>query len=405
MPYKKDDRIIRKIDFDLIKVGDEAELKHILTQEDVLAFASLTGDFNPLHVDKEFARKTLFQKPVVHGMLSASFISTMIGMLLPGGGALWMSQTLEFLRPAYVGDTIHVVSNVKQKSVSTRVLVLDVVIKNQYGKVLVKGESTVKILKLKDKEAQVNSDKKKVVLITGASGGIGAATAKKLAEDGHSVVVNYVHAKDKAEEVVSEISKLGGKAIAHKANIANPDEVKELFSSVEEVFGPVQAIVHCAAPENAPQPFDKLSWDSFQEQIDVHLKGAFNCVKLALLKMSEAKSGDIVFIGTIYTDGVPPTQQACYITAKSALASLARCLAVEYGPKGIKVNVIAPGMTETDMIALLPDKVKMLTKIQTPLRRLAEPIDIANTVSFLLSPLARHITGETIRVCGGAVMQ
>jgi len=84
---------------------------------------------------------------------------------------------------------------------------------------------------------------------------------------------------------------------------------------------------------------------------------------------------------------------------------LAHCLAVEYGPKGIKVNVVAPGMTETDMISLLPDKVKMLTKMQTPLRRLAEPVDIANTVSFLLSPLARHITGETIRVCGGAVMQ
>ncbi len=405
MSYKKDDRQINMIDFDLIKVGDRAVLKHTLTEEDVQAFVSLTGDFNPLHMDEEFAKKTLFQKPVVHGMLSASFISTMIGMLLPGGGALWMSQTLEFLRPAYVGDTLCVSSEVKQKSVSTRILVLEIIIKNQHDGDLVKGESTVKILKLKEGEKTVNLDKEKVVLITGASRGIGAATAKKLAQDGHSVIINYANSKDEAQVLTEEITTSGGKAVALKANIVNPDEVEDLFISAEKTCGSIEAIVHCAAPENAPQPFDKLVWDSFQEQIDVHLKGAFNCVKLALPKMREDKSGDIIFIGTIYTDDTPPAQQARYVTAKAALTSLARCLAVEYGPKGIKVNVVAPGMTETDMISLLPDKVKMLTKMQTPLRRLAEPVDIANTVSFLLSPLARHITGETIRVCGGAVMQ
>ena len=90
--------------------------------------------------------------------------------------------------------------------------------------------------------------------------------------------------------------------------------------------------------------------------------------------------------------------------AKSALAALARCLAVEYGPKGILVNVVAPGMTQTDMTARLPEKAKLLTQMQTPLRRLAEPSDIADVVAFLLGPGARHITGETIRVCGGGVM-
>lgn len=115
MAYSRDDTTIRMLDFDEIKVGDVAELKHVLTQEDVQVFAALTGDFNPMHVDKEFAKRTLFQKPVVHGMLSASFISTIIGTLLPGGGALWMSQTLEFLRPAHIGDTIRVQATVKTK--------------------------------------------------------------------------------------------------------------------------------------------------------------------------------------------------------------------------------------------------------------------------------------------------
>ena len=145
-------------------------------------------------------------------------------------------------------------------------------------------------------------------------------------------------------------------------------------------------------------------WDAFQRQIDIHLKGAFNCAKCALPKMVEAKFGSMVFIGTVYTEGVPPVQQARYVVAKAALTSLARCLAAEYGPMNIRVNVVAPGMTQTGMIADLPDKVKMLTKMQTPLRRLAEPEDIAHTIAFLLNPASRHITGQTIAVCGGSVM-
>ncbi|MCX6008161.1 MAG: SDR family oxidoreductase, partial [Chloroflexi bacterium] len=155
---------------------------------------------------------------------------------------------------------------------------------------------------------------------------------------------------------------------------------------------------------NVPMPFDDLEWESIQEQLDVQVKGAFNCARVALPRMLEAQSGTLVLIGSIYADNVPPTHQMRYVVAKSALAALARCLAVEYGPKGIRINVVAPGMTQTDMIAHLPDKVKMLTRMQTPLRRLAEPVDIANVVAFLLSSAARHLTGETIRVCGGAVM-
>jgi len=281
---------------------------------------------------------------------------------------------------------------------------LEITIKNQHGEVLIAGESTVKMPVLKDEEKTMNSNAKKTVLITGGSRGIGRATAQRLAADGHAVVVNYLRAKDEAERLVAELTRDGLKAMAFKADVASLDEVKEMFDSAEKAFGPIQAIVHCAAPGNTPLSFDELEWDSFQEQIDVHLKGAFNCAKLALPRMIEEKSGDIVFIGTIYADGLPPLEQSRYVVAKSALTALARCLAAEYGPKGIRVNVVAPGMTETDMIAHLPDKVKMLTKMQTPLRRLAEASDIANTTAFLLSSAARHITGETIRVCGGAVM-
>jgi len=404
MAYSKEDITIRMPDFDDIKSGDIAELKHVLTKEDVQAFAALTGDFNPLHVDEDFAKKTLFQKPVVHGMLSASFISTIIGTILPGGGALWMSQTLEFLRPAHIGDTIRVLANVKQKSLATRVLILNIVVSNQNGEELIKGESSVKVLEFKKKVDRMSLIKEKTVLITGASGGIGAAAAEKLAAEGHAVIVHYHSSPVNAEQVVDKIIQAGGRAIALKADIANAEDIKRLLTEANKEFGPVQAVVHCASPSNTPSTFDKLDWAAMQEQMDVNLKGAFNCAQAVLPGMVEAKSGDLIFIGTVYTDGVPPPQQSRYIVAKSALTSFARCLAVEYGPSDIRVNVVAPGMTETGMIADLPDKVKMLTKMQTPLRRLAQPEDIADTIVFLLSTSARHITGQTFRVCGGSVM-
>ena len=404
MPYRAGERTSRILSFDQILVGDEAELTHLLTHADVQAFAALTGDFNALHLDEVFAQKTPFRKPVVYGMLSASFISTMIGMLLPGGGALWTAQTLEFLHPAYVGDTLRVVARVKQKSPATRMLVLETVITNQHGQRLIVGESTVKMLELEDKGNPMETDVTKTILVTGGSRGIGAAITRRLANDGHALVVNYVRAAEEAEQVVADIIHKGGQALAMQADVARSDDVEALFATAEEAFGPVQAVVHCAAPTLMLHSFDDLDWESVQQHLNVQLKGAFNCVKAALPRMLEAQSGSLVFIGSIAADGVPPAQQTDYVVAKSALAALARCLAVEYGPKGILVNVVAPGMTQTDRIARLPDKAKMLTRMQTPLRRLAEPVDIANVVAFLLSPGARHITGETIRVCGGAIM-
>ena len=392
------------LDFEQIKVGDIAELKHVLTKDDVQNFAALTGDFNPLHVDEEFAKRTLFQKPVVHGMLSASFISTIIGTLLPGGGALWMSQTIEFLRPAYIGDTLTVKATVKQKSPATRVLGLSITVFSQNSEELIKGESYVKVLELKKELSIMSLIKKKTVLILGGSGGIGAAIARKLATEGHAVIVHFHSSLASAIELVESIKKIGGSAISIKANLADEEEVSRLFAEIQKKMGPVHAMVYCASPNNTPRAFDNLDWASMQEQIEVNLQGAFNCTQAVLPGMKEVKSGDLIFIGTVYTDGVPPPQQARYIVAKSALSSLARCLAVEYGPSNIRVNVVAPGMTETGMIADLPDKVKLLTKMQTPLRRLAEPEDIADTVVFLLSNAARHITGQTIRVCGGSVM-
>ncbi len=405
MSYTREKTTVRVLDFDTIAVGDRAEFRHTIEQADVEAFAALTGDYNPLHVDATFSRRTLFRRPVVHGMLSSSFISTMIGTVLPGSGALWTSQTLDFLAPAFVGDTITVIATVEQKSVATRMLTLRTVVVNQHGRELVAGKAQVKVLDVREEEAAIpTTDTPRVILITGASKGIGAAIAATLARAGHAVAVNYHRSAEEARALVAELSAAGHRSVAVAADVANESAVRAMFASVEESLGPVDDVIHCAAPLPVPKPFESLSWDDFQAQIDTQLRGAFNCATAALPGMIGRGGGSLLFIGSVFADGVPPVQQSPYVVTKAALVSFARTLAVEYGPKGIRVNVIAPGMTQTDMISSLPDKVKMLTKMQTPLRRLGDPQDVANAAEFLVSSRARHITGETIRVGGGITM-
>lgn len=392
------------ISFEEIYEGYEQSFKHLVTADEVDSFAQLTGDYNPVHIDPEFAKLTNFGKRVVHGMLTSSFISTIIGMRIPGPGSLWLSQTINFVNPTYIGDVIEIKATVTRISRSTRTISLAIVIVNQNGLKLVEGDSVVRMLDVNKTRKQNMDSGQKIVLITGGSRGIGAATAIKLADEGYFVVINYVNGKADAEKLVSEINADEKRSIAIQADVSNWSDVDSLFTQVESQIGPILYLVHCAAPIPVPQLFEELAWDAFQSNIDVQLKGAFNCAKRAIPKMLESNNGSIVHLGSIFTDGTPPVQQSAYITAKAALNSLTHSLAVEYGPKGIRFNSVNPGMTKTQMISNIPDKVKMLTKMNTPLRNLAEPADIANSIAFLLSPQAAHITGETLRVCGGIFM-
>lgn len=419
MSYRREDKQAAHLRFDDLTPGYRAELSHTVTQADVDAFAELTGDFNPIHIDPEFARATSFGKPIVHGMLTSSFISTMIGMLLPGRGALWMAQTLNFNRPTFVGDTITVRSEVKQASLATRTIICGIEVVNQNGAAVVSGEATVRLLDDGDpasQQAEAPTRRKSpsirdavdaagsVVLITGGSRGIGAAAARRLAAEGHAVAINYHRSADAAEALAAEIGADGGRAVAVAADVADGAAVDAMFDIVEAALGPITGVVHCAAPEPVPQPFANVAWETFEAQFRTQIGGAYHCARRALPAMIDGTGGAMVFLGSIYGDSAPPPQQAAYVAAKAGLAGLTRSLAVEYGPQGVRANLVAPGMTNTAMIANLPDKAKMLAKMNTPLRRLAEPDDIARVIAFLIGEGGRHITGETIHVSGGVTM-
>lgn len=135
--------------FDAIQVGDRATLRKLFGDSDIAAFAALSGDTNPLHMDSEFAERTRFGRRVVHGMLVASYVSTIIGMQVPGAGALWMEQTFRWRKPVFLGDTVEIALEVTQKSPGARLLKLRLAATNQDGMVVMDGEGVVHMPALK----------------------------------------------------------------------------------------------------------------------------------------------------------------------------------------------------------------------------------------------------------------
>ena len=271
-----------------IYIGQKETLSHQVTQTDIEKFVDLSGDDNKLHVNKEFAAKTSFKKPVVHGMIGASFISTIIGTKIPGDGALWFSQTLEFLLPVRVGDEITVIAEVTKKIDRDRTIELNVEIQNQNRQVVTRGVSKVKVLEelVKAVEEVKAENTKKVALVVGATGGIGSAVAKALAADGYDVILHYYSNKEKANLLKKEIEKnTESKAFIIPANIHSERDIEELVSqSMREAYR-IDCFVNCASTPIPPINVADLAWEDFEKQMNLNIKINLSFIKKLLPQM------------------------------------------------------------------------------------------------------------------------
>ena len=174
-----------------INIGDSTKIEHTITNADIDKFVNLSGDDNRLHIDKEFAKKTSFKKPIAHGMIGASFISTIIGTKIPGDGALWYAQNLEFLLPIRVRDKLTITAKVIKKIDRQNSIELQTDIFNQHKQKVVTGIAKVKIIEDEPKKLDGNIKNEKTVLIVGSTGGIGSHTAKVLAKKGYNLILHY----------------------------------------------------------------------------------------------------------------------------------------------------------------------------------------------------------------------
>ena len=239
----------------------------------------------------------------------------------------------------------------------------------------------------------------KLMLITGASRGIGRAIAIEAAKNGADVILNYVSDRSKplVDETIKKIREMGRNAIAIQADVGNWEEVKRMKKIVDE-FGKVCCLVNNAGitKDNLLIKMTKEEWD---DVIRVNLSGAFYVTKIFIDHLIETK-GSIIYVSSVVgQDG--NIGQANYAASKAGLIGLTRALAMELARYGIRVNAIAPGFTETEMTAKIPEKVKEKIIARIPLRRFALPEEIAKAVIFLASDEASYITGVTMSISGG----
>jgi 3-oxoacyl-[acyl-carrier protein] reductase len=238
-----------------------------------------------------------------------------------------------------------------------------------------------------------------VAIVTGGSVGIGTAIALDLAREGCDVALNYRRHDTEAKKVVEDITAMGRRGIAIKADVSNHDDAQKMVASVVEQFGRLDILI-CNAGINWDGVIWKMSEQQWDQVINVNLKGYFNYNKAAALIFKDQKRGKIVNISSI--NGLRGKfAQTNYAASKGGEIAMSKALAKELGKFNINVNVVAPGMVMTDMARNIPAEFLNLAIDETVLGRIAAPDDIAHLVTFLCSDRARHITGEVFKVDGG----
>lgn len=239
----------------------------------------------------------------------------------------------------------------------------------------------------------------KVVLITGASRGIGKATALLFAEKGYDVAVNYNKNSKKADEVVAEIKKLGRKAIAIKADISNEDDIIKMFKDVEEHIGKVTALVNNGGISAATTSVENITFTELDNMFKTNCYSAFICSREAIKQMKD-KGGSIINI-TSEAGKFGGNNMAHYAAAKAAANTFTIALARETAKYNIRVNAVSPGVVDTDAQAGITEERKKSLFASLPLGRMAKPEEVAKTVFFLASDDASYISGAVISVTGG----
>lgn len=243
----------------------------------------------------------------------------------------------------------------------------------------------------------------RVALVTGASRGIGAATARLLGREGAAVGVNYFQSEEAAAGVVRDIVDGGGTAAAYRADMRDRDQVESMVKRMESELGPIDTLVVNASIGFPTVPFLEYDWEDFRAKLVGELSAAFFLCQIVGRGMAERGSGCIIGISSGLSRQ-PGFGFVAHSTAKSGLDAFMKSLALELGPRGVRVNVVAPGLTDTDATARVPAEHKERVAAMTPLGRIGVPEDVAGAVLMLADHRAGFVTGAYLPVSGGIQM-
>ncbi|MFV0467282.1 MAG: 3-oxoacyl-[acyl-carrier-protein] reductase [Lachnospiraceae bacterium] len=239
----------------------------------------------------------------------------------------------------------------------------------------------------------------KIALVTGASRGIGKAIAIALAGEGATVIVNYNGSAEKAQEVVDEIVKNGGKAVSIQCNVADYSDCEKMTTDIMKEYGRVDILVNNAGITKDTMIM-KMSEEDFDQVMDTNLKGTFHMIRHLSRYFLKQRSGKIINISSV--SGILGNPgQANYSASKAGVIGLTKSVARELASRGINVNAVAPGFIATDMTDAMTEDTKSKLEDMIPMKKIGTPQDVADIVVFLASEKANYITGQTISVDGG----
>lgn len=393
-----------------ISKDDKDGFNFMVTEEAIKTFLETLSE--GILENKKFEEADLPLRFHLPDLLSIMLFSTSVGMGIPGRYATFLEFTAKVNKDIKINTPYLLKGEVAHISQSTRIIKKNISVFNNDGEnSSVSGKVSIlvnqppskmpSIQSLKENNIDMNI-KDKVVLITGASRGIGETTAKLFGLLGAKVIVNYFQGEGDAKRVADEIVNAGGDAVALQADVSNPFQVQEMVKRAVERYHTINILVNNAAKDFRPINFLKLTWDDFQRDMDVVVKGAFNCCKEIIPLMIEHGAGKIINISTVATDN-PPPNQAKYVVSKSAIVGLTRALAVEFAAKNIQVNMVVPNFVETDLVSHIPEAYRKKIAQDIPMQRNTSPVDVAQAVVFLASSYSSFTTGQKIMVTGGGL--
>jgi 3-oxoacyl-[acyl-carrier protein] reductase len=389
---------------DQIGKGSRQKLEFSISKKTLQAFKKL------------FALSTGLKLPSLRpswasNILATILLSTMVGMKSPGKSATFIEFDMAYDGVLDLNKDYSMHSKVDFKSETSRLIIssINITTLGKSAKTLAKGHvhatlmapaiSMPSMREIK-RDKSLFGFKKKVVLVTGASRGLGETIAKYFASYGALVVVNYHRGTKDANRVVSEIRDSGGEALAVQADVSDADSVGAMLKVVQAKYGLVDILVNNAVKDASPSAFLESSWAEFELDMATTLKGTFNTCQAVLPHMLKKGAGKIINISTIFVDN-PLTNQSKYITSKSAVVGLTRSLAVEFAEQNIQINLVVPSIMETDLSQGVSKIWLNEMKKQTPMARHASPMDAAKAVIALASNLTPFTTGQKIMVTGG----
>ena len=390
-----------------IFVGKETVIKKKIIKKDIINFSKLSGDTNPIHTNQQYAKKMGFGKLVAHGMLTESFISSIIGNKLPGPGSLWAEKQIKFLKIVRENDIITFKSKITEIHEKNNLAIIDIKAYNQFkelvfdslNKVILSKDIKIKGLK-KNNQIFVGKKlikvRKKLAIILGASGGIGIAVTNKLLKKKFNVIALY--RSDNTE--LKKLSKINKNLHIHNLDLNNKSSIIEFIKIIKKNY-PTH-FINCYSPKIYPVNFDKITNEDFDHYFDKSLKNIFLLIKECVKRFKVIGEGNIIDITSVFLK-LPEINFLPYITFKGSMTALIKSLSVELAIHNIRANSVMAGVTDTQQISDMSKKQKLLIAAKTPLQRIAKPSDIADAVYFLTSKESKFITGSMIDVNGGII--